>query len=210
MARGQRPCATLGSRGARLPERWFQGGERFGQGCRGGTPSGAGVPKRGKAASWPEVSEREGSDAGRSNEGARPLLGRGARGWKPLPSRAGQRAGPPSRDREAHYRAWLAVFRIALFSFTANRPSEREISQVIKDQKREAGQLPPDPAQSSDMGFIPQQPTNPEHTCVVSLKIFRARYLTRVGYFPSRAATDSRRQFDRPDRGRRVCDQLRN
>src|SRR5882762_9285638 len=83
--RGVAPLSTQGSRGARLLERGYQRGAPFGLRCRSGT-----APTR------------------EFHRGARPPLGRGARGGTPLPSRAGIEAELRPPGRAAHYRAWLA------------------------------------------------------------------------------------------------------
>src|SRR5665213_194752 len=92
--RGAAPLSTQGSRGARLLERGSQRGVPFGLRCRS------------RRALTREF-----------HRGARPPLGRGARGGTPLPSRAGIEAGPSPPERAAHYRAWLAFLHNGTSSY---------------------------------------------------------------------------------------------
>jgi hypothetical protein len=89
--RGRPPLSAQGSRGARLLERGYQRGVPFGRWCRGAEALTRDDPTRGQG---------------------RPL-GRGARGRKPLPSRA----GPAPPGRAAHYRACGLLATVITFRF---------------------------------------------------------------------------------------------
>jgi hypothetical protein len=131
--RGAAPLSTQGSRGARLLERGSQRGVLFGRRCRSGT-----APTR------------------EFHRGARPPLGRGARGGTPLPSRAANEAGSFPPGRAAHYRAWLAntsrKYTLSLSPRKKSAAKYRPIKFVGK-----VGQLPSPPAHARLPSSLPRE-----------------------------------------------------